>query len=365
MDIGTTNVQAQLVNLETGESLETFSALNDQRVFGADVISRINAAQNGKLGELFLAINKQTESILKHFTGKYNLSSVSQCAVSANTTMLHLFCNVDPSGMGKKPYNPVFLEERRFKGEEISLSADQIILLPGVSAFIGADIAAGMAFIDIMKKEKGAKPVNALFIDIGTNGEIAVWKESEERIFCCSTAAGPCFEEAQVSCGLNAADFINAAAEMKRNNIIDETGALKSAFAKNGFSPGEGKIITQKDIRQLQLAKSAIYSGIKTICRKAKLIPADIDNVYIAGGLGEHLDLQSAAEIGLLPREFTNNKSAANTIICGNTSLKGAVKSLTDSTFLPRCRGIIARAQAIDLANDKYFAAAFEHNMLF
>jgi len=371
LDIGTTTIQAQLVNLDTCESLDTFSALNDQRTFGADVISRINAAsgfnshRNGKLGELFSTVNKQTESILRQFIKKYNLSSVTQCAVSANTTMLHLFCNVDPSGMGRAPYIPKFLDERRLKGEELSLSAEQIILLPGVSAFIGADITAGLAFVDIMKTEKDFKSVNALFIDIGTNGEIAVWKESEKRIFCCSTAAGPCFEEAQVNCSLSAADFINAAAEMKRDNIIDETGALAEKFIKDGFSPEEGKIITQKDIRQLQLAKSAIYSGIKTICKTAKLDLAGINKVYIAGGLGEYLNLESAAEIGLLPREFTDARSAVKTIVCGNTSLKGAVKSLTDSAFLPRCREIITCAETIELANNKYFAAAFEHNMWF
>ena len=354
LDLGTTAIQARLVNLDTGEIAGNFSALNDQRVFGADVVSRISAAQNGKLNELFAVVNKQIENILRQFKNKHNLSGITRCAVSGNTTMLHLFCRADPSGMGRAPYTPEFLEERNFKGEELSLSANQITLLPGMSAFIGADVVAGLAYIDVMKKRTAVNSGDALFIDIGTNGEIAVYKEDEKKIICCSTAAGPCFEEAEINCGLSASDFVDAIAEMKRKNIIDETGAITKEY----------KGITQKDVRQFQLAKSAIYSGIKTLCRTARLDLANINNVYIAGGLGEYLNLDNAVEVRLLPREFAD-KTAAKIKICGNTSLKGAAQSLTDSAFLPRCREIIACAQTIDLAGDRHFSAAFEHNMRF
>jgi len=275
--------------------------------------------------------------------------------------MLHLFCCTDPSGMGHAPYTPEFLNERHFKGDELSLSAGYITLLPGVSAFIGADVVAGLACIDVMGKY--SKLLNSLFIDIGTNGEIAVWKKDEKKIFCCSTAAGPCFEETQTNCGLNASDFINAIADMKRKSIIDETGALDENFINNGFLVKDKEIITQKNVREFQLAKSAIYSGIKTICRTARVGLENIGAIYIAGGLGEHLNLDSAIEVGLLPHEFAGDAAKIN--ICGNTSLKGAVQSIIDPAFLPRCREIIACAQTIDLADDKYFAAAFEHNMWF
>jgi len=358
-DIGTTTIQAQLINLDTGKIIKTFSALNAQRVFGADVISRISAAQNGKLSELFSAINNQVEGILRQFIREYNIS-IERCAVSGNTTMLHLFCRTDPSGMGHAPYTPEFLNERNFKGEELSLSASQVTLLPGVSAFIGADITAGMAYIDI---SKNLNKCHVLFIDIGTNGEMALYTQ-QEKIICCSTAAGPCFEEAQAKCGLNASEFIDEIAEMKRKNIIDETGALDDKFINNGFPVKDGKIITQKNVREFQLAKSAIYSGIKTLCRTAHVELTNIDEVYIAGGIGEYLNIENAAELKLLPREFAGG-TAAKINVCGNTSLKGAVQSLIDPAFLQRCREIIARAQTIDLAGDKYFAAAFEHNMWF
>ena len=359
IDIGTTNVQASLIDLDTGGVLETTSELNAQRSFGADVMSRISAAQNGRLNELFFAINNQVETMLRNFISRRNLSAITQCAVSGNTVMLHLFCRADPSPMGYAPYTPNFLNEQILSGAELSLSAAQVTMLPGVSAFVGADITAGLAFIDIMSKGE-----NALFIDVGTNGEIALFIENEKKLLCCSTAAGSCFEETEINCGLNASDFINTVAQMKRENIIDETGALADKFKDSGFPVKDGKIITQKNVREFQLAKSAIYSGIKTICKTAHLDLKNICAVYIAGGFGEHLNLESAAEIGFLPQEFIGREEV-KTQVCGNTSLKGAEQSLIDPAFLPRCREIITHAAPIDLANDKYFAAAFEHNMWF
>jgi uncharacterized 2Fe-2S/4Fe-4S cluster protein (DUF4445 family) len=354
LDIGTTTVQAELVNLNTGESVETVCVLNAQRSFGADVISRIGAACNGKLDELFTAINNQVENIIRQFIRNQNLPGIEQCTVSGNTTMLHLFCRADPSAMGYSPYTPKFLKEQNFTGKELSLSARRIALLPGISAFVGADIVSGLAFIDILNKKE-----YSLFVDIGTNGEIAVWKNGEEPLLCCSTAAGPCFEEAEISCGLNAVNFIDTIAAMKRQGLIDKTGALADEFAQTGFRITEG-IITQNGVRQFQLAKAAVYSGIKFLCKTAGLKLENINTAYIAGRLGFFLNLDSAAETGLFPRELT--KKAA---VCGNTSLKGVVKSLTDPSFLPRCREIIDHSSTVDIAGDKYFAAAFVHNMSF
>jgi len=400
VDIGTTTVQAQLVDLDTGEILETFSALNNQRSFGADVMSRIGVARNGKLKEMSAAIKNQIEETLRQCIGKWSLPEIEQCTVSANTTMLHLFCGADPSAMGEAPYTPVFLEERSFEGRELSLSARNVTLLPGISAFVGADIVSGLAFLDIMKKKE-----NALFIDIGTNGEIAVWRESEKKLLCCSTAAGPCFEGAEISCGMGAesgainrislkkektiplptphslfpfvplyyttlgnvkargicgAGLIDAVAVMKRLGAMDETGALADEFTQTGFPIAEGIVITQRDVRQFQLAKSAICSGVKVLCKTAGMEMGDIDTAYIAGGLGFFINLENAADVGLLPGEL-----AKKTAVCGNTSLSGAVKSLTDHDFLPRCREIASRGVIEDLALSGDFTSEFADNMFF
>jgi uncharacterized 2Fe-2S/4Fe-4S cluster protein (DUF4445 family) len=412
LDLGTTTVQAQLVNLDSGEILDETSVLNSQRSFGADVMSRIGAARDGKTGELFTAIHDQTESILRQFINKWDIPKIEQCNVSGNTTMLHLFCGADPCAMGEAPYTPVFLEERYFSGKELNLSAERILLLPGISAFAGADMVSGLAFSSVINKNE-----TSLFVDIGTNGEIAVWKKNGKRLFCCSTAAGPCFEGAGISCGMGAQSgainrislkkdeaanwfsyslsacpnsgrealyyttvenekargicgpgLIDAVAVMKRLGVIDETGAFTDSYAQTDFPAAASVYISQADVRRFQLAKAAIFSGITVLCKTAgvnfagldtaHINAAHIDTAYIAGGLGFYIDLENAAYTGLLPREIISKAA-----ICGNTSLKGAVQSLTDPSFLPRCREIIACSAVVDLALDREFSQLFTDNM--
>ncbi|MDR0447441.1 MAG: ASKHA domain-containing protein [Treponema sp.] len=400
VDIGTTTVQAELIDLGSGKSLETITALNDQRSFGADVMSRINAARNGQSGELSAVLNRQIEGILQHCLYKWNLSGIEQATISGNTTMLHFFCGADPSGMGVVPFTPVFLEERHFPGKELNLSVGQIGVLPGISAFVGADIVSGLAFLDILNRKK-----DSLLVDIGTNGEIALWKKAEQRLLCCSTAAGPCFAGAEISCGMGAlpgainrisindkpvsagnifncgplvystlgnsmprgicgAGLIDAIAALKQLSVIDETGALTDEYIETGFPLAEGLTISQKDIRRFQLAKSAICSGITVLCKRAGLNPAKLDAVYIAGGLGFYIDIKNAVATGLLPPEFTETLPG-KIAVCGNLSLKGAVQSLIESAFLQRCKKIIAHSNIVELAADADFSEAFTENMLF
>ena len=403
IDIGTTTVQAELIDLDSEKCMETMSALNAQRSFGSDVMSRINAARKGQTRELFTAINRQTENILKYFIRKWELPGIEQCTVSGNTTMLHLFAGIDPSPMGEVPFTPVFLEERRIAGSELSLSAERITILPGISAFVGADIVSGLAFLDILNRQE-----NSLIVDIGTNGEMALWKSKEKTILCCSTAAGPCFEGAEISCGMGALpgainsvnvkekpvaegryfDFgplryttlgnipakgicgsglIDAMAAMKNLGIIDETGALTDDYTEAGFPLTEGIVVSQKDIRQFQLAKSAILSGITVLCERAGIeTPARLDTVYIAGGLGFFINLKNAVTAGLLPPGFAETyKGKSRAAVCGNTSLKGAVKCLSDPTFLKRCREIISVCKTVELASGSDFSEAFAENMYF
>jgi uncharacterized 2Fe-2S/4Fe-4S cluster protein (DUF4445 family) len=358
-------------------------------------MSRIAAARNGKSFEISATVNRQIEGIFRQFLEIHNRSKIEQCSISGNTAMLHFFAREDVSAMGEAPYTPVFLEERNYKGKDFALSAENITLLPGVSAFVGADIVSGLAYIDIMNKNE-----DSLFIDIGTNGEIAIWKSGEKKLMCCSTAAGPCFEGAEISCGMGAmpgainrislkkepasinwskfgslyytvigdvhtrglcgAGLIDAVAIMKEMDIFDETGALLKDFKRDGFPITLELTITQKDIRQFQLAKSAIFSGIKLLSAAASVELPDLRSAYIAGGLGFFLNLENAAAIGLLPSELISK-----TAVCGNTSLKGAVKSLTDPSFLPLCREIISHSSTVDLALEGNFSDTFAENMAF
>jgi uncharacterized 2Fe-2S/4Fe-4S cluster protein (DUF4445 family) len=381
IDIGTTTVSARFIELDTTRVLGTISELNDQRVFGADLMSRIGAAQKGKTKELFTLLNRQTERILNSFQNQWNIRRIEKLAVSGNTVMQHLFLNVDPSGMGKMPFTPVFLEGRELKGEELSLSAQNISVLPSVSSFIGADITAGLAVLDILNI-----PGPSLLVDIGTNGEMAL--ACGETIFCCSTAAGPAFEGAEISCGMGGirgavsaveltdnglsittignapptgvcgSGLVDAVAHMLKQGIIDETGYM--AEPEKGFTLAPGVSITGRDIRQFQLAKSAILSGIKILCKNAGLQAADIRNVFIAGGFGFFINKQNAIQAGIFPEEFIDSLS-----ICGNLSLQGAEDCLNEADFSQRCKRIVGQCSIIDLAADPSFADEFVQNMLF
>lgn len=347
LDIGTTTVSAQLVDLENFSVVETFCAQNDQRVFGADVMSRIyNAKENGT-EELYLLINRQTERILNNFKERFNISKIEKLVVSGNTVMLHLFLNVDPSGMGEAPFSPVFLDEKIVKGEKLSLSVETVYILPSISSFIGADITSGLAVLDIMSREEPS-----FFIDLGTNAEMALVNRGE--IFCCSAAAGPAFEGAENS--IHGSILIDAISEMITRGAVDETGILK----ENVFTAADGTTVSPKDIREFVLAKSAVISGINILCKKENLSSCDIKNVFIAGGFGLRLNRQNAVTAGLFPKEFLNKIS-----VCGNLSLKGAAEYLSDKNFTQKCKNIIDKCTVIDLAGDSGFADEFISNMLF
>jgi uncharacterized 2Fe-2S/4Fe-4S cluster protein (DUF4445 family) len=384
IDIGTTTVSARLVDLDTGAPLETVSELNDQRAFGADVMSRIGAARQGRTADLFTAVNRQTGRILRFFMERRGLKRVERLTVSGNTTMLHLFLNTDPSGMGEVPFTPAFLGGRELRGKKLALPAKTVTVLPSISAFVGGDITAGLAALDILN---AAAPT--LLIDIGTNGEMALFNPAAGRILCCSTAAGPAFEGAEISCGLGGvpgavsgvaeaetglrlttignapprgvcgSGLIDAVAVMLNRGVIDETGYM-DAPPDRGFPLAENISIINRDVRQFQLAKSAILTGVKILCKTAGLPPADVRNVLIAGSFGGFISRRSAVRAGLFPPEFLER-----IMVCGNLSLCGAEAFLTERKLPRRAADIIARCEVVDLARDPAFADEFAANMLF
>jgi uncharacterized 2Fe-2S/4Fe-4S cluster protein (DUF4445 family) len=382
LDIGTTTLSAKLVDPDTLRPIATYSALNDQRILGADVITRIQAARKGRTGDLYKLVNRQVDRILRTFIEQYDLDRIETLMVSGNTTMLHLFTNTDPSAMGEVPFTPVFLEKKELRGPELTLPAEKIILLPSISAYVGSDIVSGLGFLDVLGEEKPG-----ILIDIGTNGEMALFNRGQ--ILCCSTAAGPAFEGAEISCGIGSvrgaidkvemngdrlefttiggapvrgicgSGLIDAIAVMLDEAVIEESGAFSDDDCR-GFTITEGITLTNRDIRQVQLAKSAIMSGIKLLCKNAGLGPEEIEKVCIAGGLGFFINKQNAVKIGLLPEEFLKKIS-----ICGNLSLKGAELSLGDPAFLQRCDKIIEKSRLFELASDPLFMDVFTENMLF
>lgn len=329
-DIGTTTIAMQLRRIEDGAVLDSFSAINPQRQYGADVLSRIEAAEDEHIQkvmqdivrEVLLQGISQFASLVVKTTGtlsgdfrqveKQDLDTLSveaickfcKMVIAANTTMVHLLMGLDVSRLGQYPFEPETLCEIRTK-----LFGIETIILPGISAFVGGDIVADMEALSIHRKKE-----IALLLDLGTNGEMVLG--NCDRLIATATAAGPAFESATDGYG---ADLLALTTRLLQEGILDETGLLADPYFEQGIAIG-GVHITQQYIRQLQTAKAAVCTGIVTLCQKYGLKSfAEIDKVYLAGGMGYFLSPAAAAAVGLLPQEL-----ADKTVAVGNAALEGA-----------------------------------------
>ena len=379
LDIGTTTLAFYLLELSSGRELDRFACLNPQAVFGGDVVSRISACSEGKLGELHALIRDRVAEVLSDFCVRHALPGIVRLTVCGNTTMLHLFRRVDASSLGVAPFRPVFLDTQRFPGAELGLPAEEVVLLPGISAYVGADIAAGLLAVDFGRR--GAE----LFADIGTNGEMAVYCGG--RFLCTSTAAGPAFEGANISCGMGGVPgaidkvwteagkirfrtigdlppegicgcgLVDAVRVMLELGVIDETGAFADG---DRFFLTEKVCLTQKDVREFQLAKSAVCAGLRVLMRRAGIAPADVTRLCVAGGLGFWLDPESAGRTGLIPAELTGKIETV-----GNSAGAGAKLCLLSEAGLRECERIAAECEVVDLSSDPDFMDEYIANMSF
>lgn len=374
LDIGTTTLAFALISEKDGEIFEYISALNPQGVYGADVISRIKyCAENGPQ-MLKKVLHDSISDICIKMLQKQNKSKIKRLYAAGNTTMLHTFLGVDCSPLGTSPYKPLFLDKKVLSGEEIGLAfAEEVVLLPGISSFVGADIIAGLNFINIPAEGK-----YNLLIDLGTNAEIALMSQNE--IICTSAAAGPCFEGVNISCGMSAAagaiyrvddnfnystiagenakgvcatGLIDLIATLRKKNVIDATGYME----EEEFEIAENVSISAEDIRQFQLAKSAVYSGIIALLNQCGISYDNIDQFYVAGGFSEHLNIDNAIFAGLFPKELKDKFTPL-----GNSCLKGIIKY---SAGKRNIEILIPTAKYFDLSNDSLFSEEFIKNMVF
>jgi len=382
IDIGTTTVVIYFLNLLNGEIEKISFFLNPQRLYGADVISRINYCQehdNG-LSELQKSIVEAINDKLDDFRKdkQFDPSNLEKIIIAGNTTMLHILLGADPLPIALAPFTPAFTDKQVRKGLSTGLNINceaEVITLPCISAFVGADIVAGLAVLNVPSR-------NYFFLDIGTNGEIALIKDRE--IFTCATAAGPAFEGANISCGMGAVSgaisvfldtmkyqvignsepsgicgsgIVDIVAYMLDNAIIDETGFLKETFVIN---PAHKIVVTQEDIREIQLAKSAIYSGIKILMNLAGLSFSDIDALYLAGGFGNYINIKSAIKIGLLPYELRDKIYPV-----GNSAGIGVLQYLKNSDFEKKTDAILKKSKYTELSYVDEFTMEFALNMNF
>lgn len=393
IDIGTTTIAAQLLDLNTKERLDTYSAINHQRSFGADVISRIKASNEGKSLELKQAIQKDLIFAVNTILHQAQIPcmNVKELAISCNTTMRHLLLGYNCKTLGEYPFTPIDIKLFESTYSEIfddnTLDA-RVRLIPGISTFVGGDITSGLYTCKFDQKTE-----YSLLIDLGTNGEIALG--NQERILATSTAAGPAFEGGNIKWGVGSIDgaisnvkiqdnkvtlqtignqppigicgtgVIETVAELINANLVDETGCLDEDFFETGFvlanTPnGIPIIFTQQDIREIQLAKAAIRAGLETLILRYGIQKSEISHVYLAGGFGFYLDAQKAIEIGMIPEEFSGKIEAV-----GNSSLSGAIHCLLSEDGWKRTTLIGTQTEEINLSADKDFNRLYMEHMYF
>lgn len=372
VDIGTTTVVLRLYDLESGEALATASAWNPQKAVAADVMGRIDAALHGQGALLNGQIQACVAALLDEACARAGVGRqlVQTRVVTGNTTMLYLFTGREPASLARMPFVADCLFDLTEAGDYYP---------PCFGAFVGADIACAVLASGMLRRRD-----SALLIDLGTNGEMALWHEG--RLTCCATAAGPAFEGGNISCGSQAVSgaiesvwvqegalrcsvidggkaqsicgsgLIDAVAALLELEQIDETGAAEA----QAIALADGVTLTQKDIRQLQLGKAAIAAGIETLLMRAGAKLGDIRQLYIAGGFGRHLPVKSALRIGMLPEELA---PAVRTI--GNAALSGASMLLLDGTLKRQVRDSVRCATCLNLGADAYFADSFVEHMMF
>lgn len=345
-DIGTTTIAMELYD-GNGMKLAEYVRPNPQRIFGADVISRIAAAQNPmNAKQMQSMVKKVLQEGLEAFE---SMQSCSDMYLAANTTMLYLLLGHDTAPLGEAPFKAEYLE-----AESFDLGECKVQVLPGLAAFVGADILAGVLACGMQESEEVS-----LLIDLGTNGELVLG--NREKMYACSTAAGPAFEgmlkaEGQAVWG---ADVVKCVATLLEERIMDETGLLKEPYFTEGVSIG-GVKLTQEHIRNLQTAKAAIASGIQILMKQFGIEAEAVKNVYLAGGFGYFLDVDAAVKIGLIPSEFRDKTKAV-----GNSALAGCYAYHADENVTEKITRIKKLTRVINLAEEEGFAETFVGNMNF
>lgn len=364
VDYGTTMISGAVVDLNKGVISEA-SVINHQKAYGADVISRIRAANDGCGEELRLISQDDLEDLAVRLGRD---PEGARYIISGNTVMGHLISGFSLKGLGEYPYTPV----------DISLRRDgNLTFLPGISAFVGADTVSGICACSL---DKAGAPW--LYVDIGTNGEMVLGAGSD--VLAASAPAGPAFEGSGISCGMPdiygavtgvvmtgrkavvsceggaspkgvcGSGVIDLMAELVRNRIIDENGTLADEFAEDGF-PVQGDIVlTQRDIREIQKAKAAIRAGIETLIDESGIERNSIKKLVIAGSFGSGIDMEKAAYIGLIPEDILKAAGTA-----GNASLTGATLYALDTGFGNRLKSFCDRAEVLELSCIPEFPARY------
>lgn len=384
IDIGTTTLAARLYD-EEGKCLSEHSQMNPQRVWGADVISRIEAALSGKEAELSEAMALALEDMLSSLASKAgaSLSEIDAVVLTGNTAMLYLLTKTSTVPLSRAPFviAHTFNETRTAQSLGLCsiLPQTPVYIPPCLAAFVGADTVTAM-----LASALCTPGTTRLLADIGTNGEMALWHKNQ--LWICSTAAGPAFEGVGISMGMAGAEgavdqveiangalhahvlgegtpvgicgsgIVDAVACLLDTEELDESGYLEDGKAVISAPV----VLTQKDIRMVQLAKSAVCSGIQTLLHEAGVSADEVEYLFVAGGFGSYLNIKNACRIGLLPMELSKKIQ-----VVGNAALAGASMLLLNEKYRNDVKELCQKANVIELSNHAFFMDAYIDNMSF
>ncbi len=408
VDIGTTTVVLYLMECTTGKVVAISSRLNPQTEYGGDVISRANYAINNGVRPLSSCIRNALNELLSDAAEKAGIkvSEVYAVSIVGNTCMHHLFLGVSPESLVHSPYNPAISVPLDLAAGRYGINAGhnaRLVVLPCIAGFVGADTAAVILASDFDKRSE-----LTLAIDIGTNGELVLGDKN--RLVTCSTAAGPAFEGAKITFGMRGAEgaidhfklddnrdisysviggaepvgicgsgLMDLVALLLDNGVIDESGRFVDDREPDALSGRIEKIdkmkvfviaydgggnpavyLSQKDIREVQLAKGAMAAGIQLLLKQLGKEVSDVGCVLIAGAFGNYMDPQSACRIGLIPPELSDRITGV-----GNAAGEGAKQILQNADRRDLAAALAAKAEFVELATDPDFQDIFVDKLEF
>ncbi len=387
VDLGTTTLVVELIDLNTGESIDTATENNSQIKYGMDIVSRISFAYNApdNLQKLQGAILKTLSLMIKPILERNHISQdhIYEIVFAGNTAMNHLLLGIPVDTLAVSPFHAVFHRLPEFTADELGLRLNpnaKAYVAPNIKSFVGGDISAGLQATGLANR-KGTH----LFIDLGTNGEIVL--KTEKKFVATSTAAGPAFEGMNIGSGMLAMPGAIYKAEKKNRLILHTIGKEKpqgicgtglidliALFLDEGKITPSGKIggnkgtigitekiaISQQDVREIQLAVAAVKTGIRLICEKYRIKKEDLDKVFIAGAFGNYLNTKNAIRIGLLP-----DIDPEKIVYVGNSSLAGARALLLSKPARKRTESLIKKVHYISLASDPGFQGCFVDSLNF
>ncbi len=406
IDVGTTTLVATLFCLVTGKELSTASSINPQTKFGHDILSRIQKGSTEEgLAEVAGVVRKELNRLVQTVCKKSNavVDEILDVVIGGNTTMLTLAAAINPESLGRLPFTVGIKGGASYAAKDFGLDvnpAGRVYVPPIVHAFVGSDITAGVLACDCLEKKKPS-----LFVDVGTNGEMGI--NNDGRFIVASTAAGPAFEGMGVSCGIRAvpgaveaayfdgetidiktidaqpargicgSGIIDMAAALLKSGVVNPSGRMKTPDLKKDvqvavaehlqliedqpvFNIADGVFFSQADIRQLQLAKGAIRTGIDMLMSEANVTAEDLEDITLAGAFGYHLRPDSLATIGLIP-----DKLAHKVRFAGNTSKTGCAMMLINASLREYLEKQVQRVEHLPLAEKISFQKLFIENLNF